>query len=1317
MSQEFPVVPAEAPVSNAPPTSTTATQWRSDLVIATVVEQPTRRSLLERFLDSFFHQDNIRWLALIGAAIVVASSLKLVTREWASWSVAAKYAVILSYTGLTYLLSDWGRKIFGLQITARVLQFLTLLLLPLTLHSLSWLFGPSESLTASGLSLLVYSLPAMVLCWYAASRIFDYLWGGRQTTFLVSYVALCAAGALPRFEHPGLAALVTLACWLIATVGTIKINRHVFWITEEHRYPRAFGFLPIALLGTLFLVLVGTKTALALPVEWLGFGLVLMAATILITTRTVADVVRQRSGGLLKTLPFNVMVPLLVGTALALLGVLVSFHGFSYGAVSTLAVVPTALVAAYLMLQTGWDTKKPTFVWIGLILIAIGYQCAPTLVSGLVQQIKATAAHAVGEQRLPIAFYGITYLPLLLSLAFAAGFAARAGQVAIARPMKHFTTLMSLLLLCVSWTHAKAACPIALLHVLVFGIYAIQFRDRRYAYAGLVSAAIAAGTSVLFVNATGLLVIGEEHAIAALAILASVLLLPTGLDRWIQSIPAGDEDACGDQNAPLQSKGCADRTVIRTAEPAAQLTGIVLTLMAALAWGGWIAWQVSQAYSRGWGVHWSEALLTVSVVEWAILVFNSLLIAALTRHYASGLAIWLLSSAGGLALMLTMHWPLLLIVQCVTFAAVTISLLVKLPVSKLRREPMLRSQLFLSDAKPNCPALMGVLLLPLYDLCVLVGLILSTMLYLPSITISNFAFEACEVPLGACLVFAWLLALRGLYGNRITGAVAVAVFPLLSVSLLLSFAWIEPQESVIPFIWACAAAVAGGTVVLLARLRRETSSSLSIDAARDSSDRSSGVRVSDWIGSESQPAVLWLMVATVLSFGSLSLMARMTALVALAAMLCLSRVRLSSANWTLWLVVANVQSLMCVAWLCGLDSWSMVWMLQSTPTAVPVLMTAIAASSAAWRYALLTSGLKADGDQSTGLMSLLSHFPQLDRPSSKAWRGLLDLAFRLGLAANFLLLETSEPWHTCWLIIALALAIVDAGMTSVRRQSVATLWAALAFTGAAIAWLVHQDYLVLGSGLSQAILMGLSIMAIAIARMVPDGHRLAYTRATAWQIGLTCPALVVGLSIVQTVAGQTSIPGFDALMVLLAAGIYYYFAVVTGRKRFFVLAAAALNIASIILWTSLSVHDLQFYFVPFGLTLIGLVEVLKAEMPSSVRTAGRYVGALTILVAPLFEIFAGSWLHLLSLLVLSVLVILLAIGLRLRPLVNTGTAFLLADLAGMVVHSAMDHPEYLWIGGLAVGVGVIALAAVCENQRERLLARIRLLSAELATWN
>ena len=78
-----------------------------------------------------------------------------------------------------------------------------------------------------------------------------------------------------------------------------------------------------------------------------------------------------------------------------------------------------------------------------------------------------------------------------------------------------------------------------------------------------------------------------------------------------------------------------------------------------------------------------------------------------------------------------------------------------------------------------------------------------------------------------------------------------------------------------------------------------------------------------------------------------------------------------------------------------------------------------------------------------------------------------------------------------------------------------------------------------------------------------------------------------------------------------------------------------------------------------------------------------------------------------ALLLISVAVILVAIGLRLRSLAYAGTALLLFDLVAMVVRSTIHNLNLLWILGVLLGVGVIALAAFCENHRDKLVSRIQ----------
>ncbi len=218
--------------------------------------------------------------------------------------------------------------------------------------------------------------------------------------------------------------------------------------------------------------------------------------------------------------------------------------------------------------------------------------------------------------------------------------------------------------------------------------------------------------------------------------------------------------------------------------------------------------------------------------------------------------------------------------------------------------------------------------------------------------------------------------------------------------------------------------------------------------------------------------------------------------------------------------------------------------------------------------------------------------------------------------------------------------------------------------------------------------------------------------------GLLLPAVVVLHGLSAAILGADSWnQGLECLTTLACAGIYFHQGLVTRQRRFILLAGTILNATLAITWIRFGLYDFQLYLVPIGLSVLSLVELLKKEIPKSAHDPLRYLGALTILVSPIFQILTGSWWHLLSLMVLSVLVILLAIGLRIRALVYTGTAFLTVDLIAMPVRASIDHPTFLWIGGLAVGISVIALAAICERHRETLLARIRLLSAELATWN
>ncbi len=92
-----------------------------------------------------------------------------------------------------------------------------------------------------------------------------------QPVFLSSYCLLCLAGAVPHVTSPFIGGLFVITLWTVMTAGVIKVNRHVFWLTESHQRPKVFGFFPIQLLSLLFISVASLKTCRFF--RWSGWGL------------------------------------------------------------------------------------------------------------------------------------------------------------------------------------------------------------------------------------------------------------------------------------------------------------------------------------------------------------------------------------------------------------------------------------------------------------------------------------------------------------------------------------------------------------------------------------------------------------------------------------------------------------------------------------------------------------------------------------------------------------------------------------------------------------------------------------------------------------------------------------------------------------------------------------------------------------------------------------------------------------------------------------------------------------------------------------
>ena len=1246
-------------------------------------------SFLERFLNSFFQEKNIKWMLVVGAAIVFGSSLMLVTKAWPHWNPTLKYLTILGYTAATFAVAEVGRKRLGLTSTYKVLHALTLLLLPICFLSLTWLSsGTAVQDALRAVEVIGLLIPATAFLWFASSRILDHLLRGRQTSFLVSYQILCVAGAMPLITN-GVAAFSFLSvCWIVFTLGVTKVNRHVFWLAEEHRMPRVFGFLPIAMLGLQFLVLVATKTfditshgvVAAIPLHWMGLASVMVAATVLLTARAVADVFRQRTGDLVRPLPWHIVVPLFSGLVLAATGVFLSLDGFHMMGPTTFAVIPTATVAALLMGLTARDTRHSGFVWAGLIFATVAYQCSPTLFSNIVQQLKEGVEVAIHERRLPIAFYGLTYLPLLLTVAAGSRYFARRSESAISRPMKHFVTVISLVLFCAVVTNWKAMLLVSAVNVPAFIILAMLFSDRRYVIPGIGAIVLAVGSALPALQGMRLTEISNDYIATALAGLAA-LLTATGLpDRLLNRIPIHaasilryrdvQTDALTERSILLQRPDGSNRGLC-------QLSGCFL---AALTSAHWISYAA---------LHFYDTLTQPALLQFAFLLSALVLYTIRNPHYVTGLGVWLMVAFAAVRWAAGLSMPPLEMINGASLIVIGTSVLAYVwlkatgQISKLTSLNDLRIQLGVNSrtgtftsAHQSSPSFLHriqALVVPLCDLSLLVLSSLAMFVHLPLLLKAHWPLfhsgaEAGELMISTTATVAWLVMATIVLRSRITGIAAALAVPLFVSAILLA------TGVPLTLTWAAVVWVAvAGTIRIGCRMPEGITQRYPV------------------LQEVSTVATFWLQGVLMISCLTYALPMRLAAALALVLLLVVDLPNLNQSRRSFYAITANIQLLLLAAAAGG-------------ATGLLVSPTGFATGP----FVFLAAAISA---------LLFDEFAdRLDRVIATTWSTILRVGMLLILVCT-LSAGTYAPIYITIMICGFVFAAAGEIRQAMRRQEEVFVWTACSVGGAAALFLLDQGVISIGSGKSQFVLLSVSIASLVVAKLSESHTSLLITRRPMMFLGQTLPTLVAILAVCRELSGAESIVrAGNSLALMMAAGIYFQQAMVTRKRRFAIIAAVILNIGFMMLWASMSLTRAEFYLVPVGLTILAFVELLKKELPRVSHDPLRYIGALTILVSPAFQLFGQSWVPVLSLMVMSVLVILLAIGLRLRALVYTGTAFLVTDLIAMVLRSHEVYPLVPWFCGIALGAGVIAFAAFCENHREKVLTQIRMLSAELATW-
>ena len=1206
-------------------------------------------SALERFINSFLREQNIRWMLVIGAAIVFGSSLMLVSREFSSWPAGLKYLTVLAYTGVIFAAAEVGRTRLGLKVTCRVLHVLTLFLLPVCFLALNW--ATSSGLAGSLMNVaeaIAWGVPAAAFLLFAATRIFDHQLRGRQTTFVAAYVSLSLAGALPKLTHPLLSFSVSLLLWFVMSAGMIKVSRHIFWLTEENRWPRIFAFFPSLLLGSMFLMLMVTRTAVGVSVEWIGFGCVLVSATILMNARTVADVFRQRTGDLVRPLPWSIVLPILVGLIWMAAGLGLAFAGFP----KTFALVPTCALATAMLLVAARETNHRGFVWAALLTGLMTYQFSPTLFRETAMALRNAAAAGLQTPKLPFAFYGLTYLPLILGIAtLYRVFRTRIAQHLV-EPLRTFSCCLAIALQVVAFTNAQALFLVSAVNIVALYLLGVILRDRNIARLSLISLVASVTMLVPFFTATSsstpmiVLLLNSASSVAlSLGILGCVLAVTRIGDRLLKLVPQG--------GLTHGEKSRLDHL--------SESMGLFLSAGLALYWIAFAFRDI--VHPNNSSVSWIHCVLPL-----ATFVVNSVRY----RNLLSGFVFW--------ALLLT-GFVFVAVEANISGAMINFCLTLTLGIGSIAGTRWYRSGLTTSTSGIGLSDLVSrslkeaehrttacdALLVPFNWLSTSVMFAMAGLLHLPTLMYHHLNHNAMPMPVATTVMIVWLTVATFMIGSRLAGILSAFSIPLLCSSLVANAGLVsDPSWTQIFVIWATASSACS---ILFSRMQRpSTELALMISRA-------------------------WMLGTLAVSTTSFNHEYRVIPVVVLPVLFMIQRESLSGLQRTIIAILSNIHALLLVGGLMGLQG-NMTMLVSSSDASIlrvyfPVLVISV------FVFEFLRSRLEQD--------------------LVEVWQVVLRVCGGIAVFTSILGDYPASLMSAVMVATFLAAAVFEL-WNAIRRQQEFYVWNAIALTAGCGGWMIVERLIDPGTGISQILLLIISAISLTIAEK-SRGHQHAAILIRPMRIvGISLPMVVSVLALLRTMMGGADVRGLQALAVFGCAAIYFHQWLLSRRRVFVLLAGAVANLAFVLLWRSLHFSDPQFYMVPIGLSVLGLIEVLKKELPSASHDPLRYVGALIILVSPVFDILSGSWVHLLSLLVLSTLVVLLSIGLRLRALMYTGTAFILADLAGMIFRATEDRMSLLWIGGLGLGVAVIALAAICENHRDRVLARIRTLSAALATW-
>ncbi|MBE9156345.1 hypothetical protein IQ265_05805 [Nodosilinea sp. LEGE 06152] len=101
--------------------------------------QPRSPSPTQQWLNRLMSELSVVWLLGLGVFLVVLSSAVLAATQWERFGAVGQYLVLLAYTLVFWAVGLWCHRRPNLQLTAKTLQMITLLLVPLNFWALDGL--------------------------------------------------------------------------------------------------------------------------------------------------------------------------------------------------------------------------------------------------------------------------------------------------------------------------------------------------------------------------------------------------------------------------------------------------------------------------------------------------------------------------------------------------------------------------------------------------------------------------------------------------------------------------------------------------------------------------------------------------------------------------------------------------------------------------------------------------------------------------------------------------------------------------------------------------------------------------------------------------------------------------------------------------------------------------------------------------------------------------------------------------------------------------------------------------------------------------